>query len=111
MELAGGADMWTRERMLKVIRTAARNHIAVEINSKYNIPRIAFLKLAKQAGCRFSLGSNRHDAEPGGLDYSIHMAKELGLTAQDMYLPAGKQMKQDKTKYPTSLSGRDGNVP
>ena len=83
-------QLWTRERMLKVIHAAAKNHIAVEINSKYNIPSAAFLKLAKQAGCRFSLGSNRHDDEPGDLEYSIRMAKELGLTPQDMYLPADK---------------------
>ena len=83
-------QLWTRERMLKVINAAVKNHIAVEINSKYNIPSAAFLKLAKRAGCRFSLGSNRHDDEPGDLEYSIRMAKELGLAAKDMYLPEGK---------------------
>ena len=83
-------QLWTQERMLKVIRAAARNHIAVEINSKYNIPSLSFLKLAKRAGCRFSLGSNRHDDEPGDLVYSIRMAKELGLTTQKIYVPARK---------------------
>jgi len=83
-------QLWTQERMLKVIRAAARNHIAVEINSKYNIPSLSFLKLAKRAGCRFSLGSNRHDDEPGDLVYSIRMAKELGLTPQNIFVPARK---------------------
>ena len=83
-------QLWTQDRMLRLIRAAARNQIAVEINSKYNIPSLSFLKLAKQAGCRFSLGSNRHDNEPGDLVYSIRMAKELGLTPRDIYVPAGK---------------------
>lgn len=83
-------QLWTQERISQLIKEAARNQIAVEINSKYNIPSLAFLKLAKQTGCRFTLGSNRHDDEPGNLDYSIRMVKELGLTSQDIYLPGGK---------------------
>jgi hypothetical protein len=80
-------QLWTRERMLKVIHAAAKNHIAIEINSKYNIPSVTFLKLAKQKGCRFSLGSNRHDDEPGNMEYSRGMYKKLRLTRQDMFVP------------------------
>lgn len=76
--------------MLKVKKAAARNHIAVEINSKYRIPSLPFLRLAKREGCRFSLGSNRHDDEPGDLAYSIRMAKEVGLTSGDIFVPEDK---------------------
>jgi len=86
-------ELWTHERMRKVIEAAAQNQIAIELNSKYNIPSKEFVLLARQAGCRFSLGSNRHDDEPGNLDYAIRMVKECGLTSRDLYHPAGVKIK------------------
>lgn len=82
-------QLWTKARMQRVIQAAARNHIAIELNSKYNIPSKEFILSARKAGCRFSMGSNRHDDEPGNLDYAIRMYKECGLKSQDMYRPAG----------------------
>jgi len=80
--------LWTKQRMTKVIEAAARHHVAVEINSRYNIPSLAFLKMAKDAGVKFSFGTNNHDESLGKLDYSLRMAKELGLTRKDMFMPA-----------------------
>jgi hypothetical protein len=82
-------QLWTPARMAQLIATAVKNQVVIEINSKYNIPSLAFLKLAKQQGAKFSFGSNRHDDEPGNLDYCLKMYKECGLTAADMYVPAG----------------------
>ena len=79
--------LWTEPRMKKVIEVAARRHIAIEINSRYRIPHPAFLKLAKAAGCKFTLGTNNADREIGRLDYSLQMVRELGLGPQDIWLP------------------------
>lgn len=85
--------LWTKARMAKVIDAAVANHVAIEINSLYKLPSLAFLRLAKQAGGRFSFGSNSHDDSVGKLDYSVEMAKELGLTSKEMFSPAPADQK------------------
>ncbi|MCE1200302.1 MAG: DUF1080 domain-containing protein, partial [Marinilabiliales bacterium] len=37
-------ELWTKERMDKVINALMRNQVALEINSRYKIPSVAFLK-------------------------------------------------------------------
>ncbi len=81
--------LWTPRRMAQLIEAAVKNKVAIEINSKYGIPSVTFLKLAKQQGARFSFGSNRHDDEPGNLDYCLKISKELGLTPAEIYVPTG----------------------
>jgi len=85
--------LWTPARMQKVIEAAVKNQVVIEINSKYNIPSLAFLRLAKQLGAKFCFGSNRHDDEAGNLDYCLKMSRELGLGAADIYIPAGTRVK------------------
>ncbi len=79
--------LWTEERMQKVVTAAAQHHIAVEINSRYKLPHLAFIKLAKAAGCKFTLGTNNGDREIGRLDYSFDMIKAAGLQWQDIWTP------------------------
>jgi histidinol phosphatase-like PHP family hydrolase len=85
--------LWTKERMKKVIDAAVKYGVAIEINSRYNIPSVAFIKTAKKAGVKFSLGSNAHGADVGKLDYGLKIAKACGLTRQDMFMPASKDQK------------------
>jgi len=80
--------LWTRERMRKVIDAAMKHNVAIEINSRFNIPSLAFLKMAKDAGVKFSFGSNFNGKDVGKLDYGLKMAKELGLKGNDMFVPA-----------------------
>jgi histidinol phosphatase-like PHP family hydrolase len=79
--------LWTHERMQKVIDAAARNGVAIEINSRYRLPRLPFLRLAKAAGLKFSLGTNNGDAQVGDLGYSLEMIRQLNLTWKDMFMP------------------------
>ena len=80
--------LWTEERMKRIISAAVANHVAIEIAAWAKLPRPAFLKLAKAAGAKFSFASNGRGTNAGKLDYSIQMAKELGLKAADMFTPA-----------------------
>lgn len=80
--------LWTQERMKKIIDAALKYGVALEINSSYKLPKLPFLKLAKEAGAKFSMGSNGRYPAMGRLDYSIQMAKAIGLTAKDMFTPA-----------------------
>lgn len=85
--------LWTKERMQKVIDAAVKYGVAIEINSRYNIPSSAFIRLAKHAGAKFSFGSNAHGEDIGKLEYGLDMAKGCGLTRQDMFLPAPTEKK------------------
>jgi hypothetical protein len=79
--------LWTPERIERVIDAAKRNDVAVEINNTYRIPSAAFIKAAKQAGIKFSFGTNNTDRKLGRIEYCLEMVKECGLAWQDIFVP------------------------
>jgi histidinol phosphatase-like PHP family hydrolase len=80
--------LWTEARMQKVIATIAARKVALEINNRYRIPSATFIKMAKQAGVKFSFGTNNTSAEDlQRLEYCLDMMTECDLTAQDMFIP------------------------
>ncbi len=86
--MAGEYDrLWTQEHMQRVIDAAKRNDVAIEINSTYRIPSVAFIKAAKQAGLKFSFGTNNVDRKLGRIEYCLEMVKECGLAWQDIFVP------------------------
>jgi histidinol phosphatase-like PHP family hydrolase len=80
--------LWTPARMKRIVDTAVQCNVAIEINSSMSLPRLPLLQMAKQAGAKFSFGSNIRGLDVGKLDYSIRMAKELGLKPADLFTPA-----------------------
>ncbi|MFH0759925.1 MAG: hypothetical protein V2A67_00305 [Bacteroidota bacterium] len=78
-------QLWTRERMIRVINAAVGNGIAIEINNRYRIPSEKFIKLAKKYGVKFAFGTNNSDSHMGDLDWCLLMKKRCGLTAEDMF--------------------------
>jgi len=87
--IAGDYDrLWTEERMNKVIAAAVRNGVAIEINSRYRLPRPAFLKAAKAAGCKFTFGTNNGGPDDlGRCEYGLEMVAECNLGWQDFFVP------------------------
>jgi hypothetical protein len=84
--IAGEYDqLWTRERMLRVINCAVKNGVAIEINNRYRIPSEKFIRLAKKHGVKFAFGTNNTDSNMGDLDWCLLMKKRVGLTAGDMF--------------------------
>lgn len=80
--------LWTDARMDRVIEAAIKNGVAIEINARYKLPSEKFLRKAKAAGVKFSFGTNNGSKDDlGDLAYSRLMAKRLGLTAADMFVP------------------------
>lgn len=79
--------LWTPARMRKVIDAAVAHGVAIEISSKLKLPRMPFLEMAKDAGAKFTFGSNGRFPEMGKIEYSISTAKQLGLGAEDMFRP------------------------
>lgn len=90
--------LWTAERAGKVIAAAVKHRVALEISASYKLPRLAFLRQAKAAGAKFSFGSNGRYPNMGKLDYALGMARELGLTQADLWVPstAGPKAAQAK---------------
>lgn len=82
--------LWTEGRMDKVINAAVTNNIAIEINARYKIPSASFIKRAKAAGVKFSMGTNNTGKELGTLDYAIEMIDACGLAPDDFFTPIKK---------------------
>lgn len=80
-------DFWTEERMDKVINALVATNKVLEINHRYQIPNKAFILKAKQAGIKFTFGTNNGDGDFGKMEYCIKMKEECGITAEDMYKP------------------------
>ncbi len=85
------SHFWTTERMDRVIRAAKDRNIAIEINNRYKIPSADFIKRAKAAGVKFTVGTNNADENFSGAEYARQMIKECRLTADDFWLPVKKQ--------------------
>jgi hypothetical protein len=85
------SHFWTEERMDRVIRAARDNNIAIEINNRFRIPSADFIKKAKAAGAKFTIGTNNADENFSGAEYALKMIKECNLTKDDFYLPVKKQ--------------------
>ncbi|HNY52421.1 MAG TPA: hypothetical protein PK727_04090 [Bacteroidales bacterium] len=83
-------SFWTPERMDKVINAALANNIAIEINNRYEIPSADFIKRAKKAGVKFTVGTNNADENFFGAEYARKMIKECKLTEKDFWLPEKK---------------------
>jgi hypothetical protein len=79
--------LWTPVRVEKVIAAAARNGVAIEISNRLRLPKPAFIKQAKQAGIKFTFGTNNVDHNLGRCEYGLEMIEKCGLTPQDFWMP------------------------
>jgi len=79
--------LWTPRRMRRVIEAALKHGVAIELNARYRIPSVAFVRMAKEAGVRFSFGSNEHGEKVGILDHCLAMTRECALTPEDIFVP------------------------
>lgn len=82
---------WTPERMDMVIKAAVANNIAIEINNRFRIPSVDFIKRAKEAGVKFTVGTNNADENFSGADYALKIIKECNLTENNFFLPVKKE--------------------
>ena len=86
--------LWTEERMKQVTGAAARNGIAIEINNRYRLPSPSFIRMAKEAGCKFTFGSNNAGAaDLGRCEYGLRMVEECKLGWQDFFVPGASGSK------------------
>ena len=84
---------WTESRIRKVVDAAVKYRVALEISSSFKLPKLKFLKIAREAGLKFAFGSNGRYPNMGLLEHSIAMARELDLKRSDMFTPAPDRQK------------------
>ena len=78
-------ELWTEERMLKVVNALVESGVALEINAKTRIPSPQFIKLAKKHGVKFTFGTNNGNADLGYLEYGLDMIEECDLKPGDFW--------------------------
>lgn len=80
-------ELWTEDRMQKVIDALTGNDVALEINARYKIPSAEFIKKAKEHGVKFTLGTNNGADDLGYLEYSLQIIEKCGLEPDDFWKP------------------------
>jgi histidinol phosphatase-like PHP family hydrolase len=90
--------LWTPKRMRAVIGAAVKSNVALEIDTRFRVPRLRFLEMARAAGVRFSFGSNYQTLNGiGDISYCIEMYKRLGLTQSQIFHPSGARKQAGKS--------------
>lgn len=105
--IAGRYDeLWTDARIDRFVKVLADNGVALEINARYKLPSEKILRKAKEAGVKFTFGTNNTGADLGTLDYSLEMKEKLGLTYKDMFMPKQQNEKPVLVKgLPAKITG------
>lgn len=83
--------LWTKSRIAKIVNALAKNNVALEINNRYQLPSKKILAKAKEAGVKFTIGTNNVTKNIGKPEYAVRMIKALNLKPRDFWLPHLKQ--------------------
>ena len=83
--------LWTKERYDKIIKALKDNGIALEINARYKIPSFEIIKAAKEAGVKFTFGTNNNTPEMGKLEYCLEAIRVCRLTEDDLWFPIDRK--------------------
>lgn len=79
---------WTEEREDRYVEALAESGVALEISNRYRLPHDRLLVKAKQAGVRFSLGSDGHgERQVAALEWAADTARRVGVTDADLFVP------------------------
>jgi hypothetical protein len=84
-------QFWTTERMIKIIAAAVDHDVAIEINNRFKIPSEKFIKMAKMAGVKFTIGTNNIDKNFTQPYYALEMIEKCGLTEDNFWRPEMKE--------------------
>lgn len=81
-------ELWTEARMKQVIDAAAQAGVALELNARHKTPSEKFVRLAKAAGVKFTMGTGNTSAKDwGDWSYPLELQKKIGLVWRDMWVP------------------------
>lgn len=79
---------WTPEREDRLVDAVVESGVAMEISNRYRLPHDRLLRKAREAGGRFTLGSDGHSREQvARLEWATETARRVGVTAADLFVP------------------------
>jgi histidinol phosphatase-like PHP family hydrolase len=79
---------WTEEREDRYVDALREGGVALEISNRYRLPHDRLLRKAKDAGVRFSLGSDGHaEKQVAALGWAAETARRIGITDAEMFVP------------------------
>lgn len=82
--------LWTPARVRAVAQAAARRNVALEISAGYRLPKLPFLRIARECGVKFSFGTNGRYPHMGRIEYCLDMAHQLHLGPEDVFGPGAR---------------------
>lgn len=99
-------ELWTEERLERVVKVLAENDVALEINARYRLPKEKMIRMAKAAGVKFTFGTNNTGRDLGRLEYCLEMMEACRLTPNDMFEIRPDHLKPVKAKgFPAKITG------
>jgi histidinol phosphatase-like PHP family hydrolase len=79
---------WTEEREDRWVDAVVASGVALEISNRYRLPHDRLLVKAREAGARFSLGSDGHtERQVARLDWAAQTARRVGVTDRQLFIP------------------------
>ena len=84
------SQLWTPERVSRIIDLAKSRKIAIEINEVAHVPSENFITRAKQAGLKFTFGTDSRNQHAAHFYYCYQMAQKCALTEGDMLVVTRK---------------------
>jgi len=66
--------------------------LALSLKSMKIIPSEKFIKRAKKAAVKFTVGTNNVDENFSGAEYALEMIKKCGLKKDDFFIPVNKRL-------------------
>jgi hypothetical protein len=91
--------LWTPARVRRMVDGLAASGIGMEINNRYRIPSQAIILAAKNAGVKFSCGTNNTGAQDlGRNEYCAEMIKACDLKTKDFWAPPAEGQKAIQRK-------------
>lgn len=79
--------LWTKPRTRAILEAAKQAGIAIEINEVARVPDRSFILAAKQAGLKFTFGTDARNDNAGRFYYCLRMTEACGLTRDDIFEP------------------------
>ena len=92
IELDGDVHAWwTEEREDRFIEAVIEAGVAIEISNRYRLPHDRMLTKAREAGARFSLGSDGHHRHQlANLEWSVEAATRNGIREEHLFIPRSR---------------------
>lgn len=79
-------QLWSKSRVNRIIDMAKAKKLAIEINEVAHVPDANFITRAKQAGLKFTFGTDSRNQHATHFYYCYQMAQKCGLTEADMFV-------------------------